>query len=77
MQTITTDDTLETIKTKLAVRQVVLMRLIKRGKLWYALGSRTDTLKPATTYARCPAVAVRRLADTLAPYWRLSHPQTY
>jgi hypothetical protein len=68
MQTNITDaDTLETLHAKLAARQVVLMRLVKRGPTWHALGSRTDVLCPAVAYARCPAVAVRRLADTLAP----------
>ncbi len=64
---ITDADTLGTLHVKLAARQVVLMRLVKSNGLWRALGSRTDVLCPAVAYAECPAVAVRRLADTLAP----------
>lgn len=68
MQTDITDaDTLETLNTKLRQRRVVLMRLARRGKLWHATGSRTDTFIPAHAYGRCPAVAVRRLAACLDP----------
>lgn len=67
MQTITDVDTLETLNVKLAARRVVVMRIVKRGPIWQALGSRTDTLRPAVAYGRSPFVAVRRLADTLAP----------
>ncbi len=67
MQTITDSDTIETLNVKLAARRVIVMRLVKRGAIWQALGSRTDTLRPAVAYGRCPAVAARRLADTLSP----------
>lgn len=64
---ITEADTLETMNGKLAARQVVLMRLIRRGKLWQALGSRTDTFRPALAYGRRPDVAIRRMAACLDP----------
>lgn len=62
-------DTLETLHVKLCARQVVLMRLVKRGPEWQALGSRTDVLRPAVAYGRHPWTAARRLADCLAPPW--------
>ncbi len=68
MQTITKTDTLETVNVKLKLRKVVLLRLGLKGPLFYALGSRLDTLSPAIAYGRTPDAAVRRLADCLAPY---------
>jgi hypothetical protein len=68
METITKTDTLETANVKLKARKVVLMRLGLKGPLFYALGSRTDSLQPAVAYGRDPATAIRRLADCLAPH---------
>ena len=66
MQTITDDDTLETLNAKLRARHIVVMRIAKRGPLWHAVGSRTDTFTPAAVYGRTPMVAIRRLTNTLA-----------
>ena len=68
MQSITKTDTLETVNVKLKARKVVLMRLTLKGHLFYASGSRTDTFRPAVAYGRSPDVAIRRLADCLAPH---------
>ncbi len=67
MQTITDADTLETLNVKLVARRVIVMRLVKRGPIWQALASRTDCLRPAVAYGRCPAAAVRRVAACLDP----------
>lgn len=60
-------DTLETVNEKLKARKIVLFRLGLRGPLYYAQGSRTDTLQPAIAYGQDPATAVRRLVAHLAP----------